>query len=69
MKKYSVKEISFNKECDCNKNIFTVKKDKYVFFTTRKFNFLEVKKHTALGLSCDTWCKAMGSKLQKLMFS
>ena len=45
VKKYSVKEIRFNKGRDCNKNIFTAKKDSnYMFFNTPKFKFLEVKK-------------------------
>ena len=64
-----MKEISFNKERDCNEDVFAMKKESdYMFLTTPKFKFLDVKNYIVSGLSYDAWCKLVGCKLQKLMF-
>ena len=46
----------------------TKKENDYMFLTTSKFKFLDVKNYIVSGLSYDAWCKSMGCKLQKLMF-
>ena len=69
VKKYFVKEISYNKEGECNKDVFAEKKENdYMFLTTPKFKFLDVKNHIGPGLSYDAWCKSMDCRLEKLMF-
>ena len=69
VKEYFVKEICYNKEDECNGDVFVAKKENnYMFLTTSKFKFLDVKKYIGLGLSYGVWCKSMGCKLQKLMF-
>ena len=70
VKEYFVKEISFNKDDECNEDVFAAKKeDHYMFLTTSKIKFLDVKNYIGPGLSYDAWCKSMGSGLEKLMFS
>ena len=65
-----MKEISYNKEGECNEDVFAAKKENnYMFFTTSKFKFLDVKNYIGPDLSYDAWCKSMGCRLQKLMFS
>ena len=69
VKEYFVKEISYNKEGECNEDVFAAKKENdYMFLTTSKFKFLDVKNCVGPGLSCDAWCKSMGCRLQKLIF-
>ena len=69
VKEYFVKEICYNKEDECNGDVFVAKKENnYMFLTTSKFKFLDVKNYIGLGLSYGVWCKSMGCKLQKLMF-
>ena len=64
-----MKEVSYKKEGKCNEEKFAVKKEKdYMFLTTSKFKFLDVKNYIGPGLSYDAWCKSMGCRLQKLMF-
>ena len=68
VKKYFVKEISYNKDDKCNEGMFAAKKENdYMFLTTSKFKFLDVKNNIGLGLSYDALCKSMGCRLQKLM--
>ena len=68
-KKYFVKKIGYNKEVECNEDVLAAKKENdYMFLTTSKFKFLDVKNYIGPGLSYDTWCKSMGFRLQKLMF-
>ena len=53
----------------CNEDVFAAKKENdYMFLTTSKFKFLDVKNYIGPGLSYDAWCKSMGCRLQKLMF-
>ena len=69
MKKYFVKEISYNKDNKCNEDVFAAKKENnYMFLTTSKFKFLDVKNYIGPGLSYDAWCKSMNFRQQKLMF-
>ena len=64
-----MKEISYNKEEECNEDVFVAKKENdYMFLTTSKFKFLDVKNYIGPGLSYDARCKSMGCRLQKLMF-
>ena len=67
VKEYFVKEISYNKEGECNENVFVAKKENdYMFLITPKFKFLDVKYYIGPGLSYDVWCNSMGCRLQKL---
>ena len=70
MKVCFVKNISYNKEDECNEDVFAVKKENdYMFLTTSKFKFLDVKNYIGPGLSYDSWCKSMGCRLRKSMFT
>ena len=69
VKEYFVKKLSYNKEDECNEDVFAAKKENnYMFLTTSKFKFLDVKKYIGPGLSYDARSKSMGCRLQKLMF-
>ena len=69
VKEYFVKEISYNKEDGCDEDVFPAKKENdYMFLTTSKFKFLDVKNYIGPGLSYDAWCKSMGCRLEELMF-
>ena len=44
VKEYFVKEICYNKEDKCTEDVFAAKKENdYMFLTTSKFKFLDVK--------------------------
>ena len=69
VKAYYLKKICYNKEDECNEDVFAAKKENdYMFLTTSKFKILDVKNYIGPGLSYDAWCKSMGCRLQKLMF-
>ena len=70
IKEYFVKRISFDEEKkDAHEDVFAAKKDNgYMFITTSRFKFLDVKNYIGLGLSYDAWCRSMGCKLYKLVF-
>ena len=69
VKAYFVKKISYNKEDECNEDVFAVKKENdYMSFTTSRFKFVNVKNYIGPDLSYDRWCKSMCCGLQKLMF-
>ena len=69
VKKYFVQNISYNKEGECNEDVFAAKKENNrMFLTTPKFKFLDVKNSIGPGLSYDAWCESMGCRLQKLVF-
>ena len=69
MVKEIVKEISYNKEGECNEDVIVAKKENdYSFLITLKFKFLYIKRYIGLGLIYDTWYKSMGFRMQKLMF-
>ena len=63
VKEYFVKKISYNKEDECNEDVFAKKKE-----NNYKFKFLDIKNYIALVLSYAAWCKSLGCRLQKLMF-
>ena len=44
------------------------KENSYMFLSTPKFKFLDIKNYLAPGLSYDAWCRAYGCELQKLAF-
>ena len=44
------------------------KENSYMFLSTPKFKFLDIKNYLAPGLSYDAWCRAYGCELQKLVF-
>ena len=61
-----MKKISYNKEDECNEDVFAPKKEKvYLFLTTSRFKFLDVKNYIGPGLNFDAWCKSMSCRLQK----
>ena len=65
IKEYFVKTVSFDEE----KDVFAAKIDNgYMFITTSRFKFLDVKNYSGPGLSYDAWCRSMGCKLHKLVF-
>ena len=44
------------------------KENSYMFLSTPKFKFLDIKNYLDPGLSYDAWCRAYGCELQKLAF-
>ena len=44
------------------------KENDYMFLTTDKFKFLDIKNFLGGGMSYDKWCKSLGCKLDKLVF-
>ena len=57
VKEYFVKEISYNKDDECNEDVFAAKKENdYMFLTTSTIKFLDVKNYIGPGLSYDAWC-------------
>ena len=64
VKKYFVQNIAYNKEDECNEDVFAAKKENdYMFLTTPKFKFLDVKNYIGTGLSYDAWCKSISCRL------
>ena len=56
VKEHFVKKIAYDKDDNCNEDVFAAKKENdHMFLTTSKFNFY-------------AWCKSVGCRLQKLMF-
>ena len=50
-------------------NVNVAKKgNSYMFLSTPKFKFLDIKSYLAGGLSYAAWCRAYGTELQKLVF-
>ena len=51
-----MKEICYNKEDECNEDVFAAKNENnYMFLTTSKFKFLDVKNYIGPGLSYAVW--------------
>ena len=51
IKEYFVKRISFDEEKDAHEDVFAAKKDNgYMFITTSRFKFLDVKNYIGPGL-------------------
>ena len=44
------------------------KENSYMFLSTPKFKFLDIKSYLAPGLNYAAWCRAYGTELQKLVF-
>ena len=54
VKKYFVQDTPYNKVGDCNDDVFAAEKEsEYMFLTTSKFKFLDVKNYIGSGLSYD----------------
>ena len=69
VKEYFVRGISYKEEDECNEDVFAAKKEnEYMFLTTPKFKFLDVKNYIGPGLSYDAWFKSLVYRLEKLMF-
>ena len=69
VKKYFVQNIAYDKAGECNEDVFAAKKENdYMFLTTPKFKFLDVKNYIGPGLSYDACCKSIGCRQQKLVF-
>ena len=52
VKEYFVKKISYNKEDECHEDVFATKKENnFMFLTTSKFKFLDVKNYIGPDLS------------------
>ena len=49
VKEYFVKKISYNKEGECNEDVFVAKKENDYMFFLYKFNFLDVKNYIGPG--------------------
>ena len=65
IKRYFVERIAEN----FDEKIKVAKKDNnYMFLTTSKFKFLDIKNFLAPGMSYAKWCKSLGCGLEKLMF-
>ena len=68
IKEYFVKGVSFDEAKGAHEDVFATKKDNgYMFITTSRFQFLDVKNYIGPGLSYDAWCRSMGCKLHKFV--
>ena len=64
-----MQNIAYDKEDECNEDVFAAKKENdYMFLTTPKFKFLDVKNYIGPGLIYDAWCNSTGCRLQKFVF-
>ena len=63
IKEYFVKKLAGISDVNVAK-----KENSYMFLSTPKFKFLDIKNYLAPGLSYDAWCRAYGCELQKLAF-
>ena len=65
-----MKKINYNKERECNEDVFVMKKENdHMFLKMFTFKFQTSKKnYIEPGLSYDTSCKSTGCQLQKLIF-
>ena len=63
VKNYFVKNLARISDVNVAK-----KENTYMFLTSPKFKFLDIKNYLAPGLSYDMWCKAYGCELKKLIF-
>ena len=65
IKRYFVERIAEN----VDEKIKVAKKDNnYMFLTTSKFKFIDIKNFLAPGMSYAKWCKSLGCGLEKLVF-
>ena len=63
IKEYFVKKLAGISDVNVAK-----KENSYMFLSTPKFKFLDIKSYLAPGLSYAAWCRAYGTELQKLVF-
>ena len=63
VKEYFVKNLAEISDVNVAK-----KENSYMFLSTPKFKFLDIKSYLAPGLSYNAWCRAYGTELQKLVF-
>ena len=63
IKEYFVKKLSGISDVNVAK-----KENSYMFLSTPKFKFLDIKNYLAPGLSYAAWCRAHDCELQKLVF-
>ena len=63
IKEYFVKDLAIISDVKVAK-----KENSYMYLSTPKFKFLDIKNYLAPGLSYDAWCRAHGCELQKLAF-
>ena len=63
IKEYFVRSLS-----DISDVTVAKKDNSYIFLTTPKLKFLDVRNYLAPGLNYDGWCKANGCTLEKLFF-
>ena len=65
IKRYFVERIAEN----VNEKIKVAKKDNnYMFLTTSKFKFIDIRNFLAPGMSYAQWCKSLDCGLEKLVF-
>ena len=65
IKEFFVERIAEN----VNEKIKVAKKDNnYMFLTTSKFKFIDIKNFLAPGMSYAKWCKSLDCELEKLVF-
>ena len=63
---YFMNEISYNKEDECNDDVFAAKKkDDYMFLISSKFKFSNVKNYIGPSLSYAAWYKSIDCELTK----
>ena len=63
IKEYFVKNLAGISDVNVAK-----KGNSYMFLSTPRFKFLDIKSYLAPGLSYAAWCRAYGTELQKLVF-
>ena len=63
IKEYFVKNLAGISDVNVAK-----KGNSYMFLSTPKFKFLDIKSYLAPGLSYAAWCRAYGTELQQLVF-
>ena len=63
-----VKEYFVRTPLNMNDVTVAKKDNSYMFLTTPMYKFLDIKNYLAPGLNYDSWCKASGCAVSKLVF-